>query len=98
MDGWGSLTMLIKRQEAEKNRKTKLKYELQKRREKLLSNSEKKLKFPKVSDEEMGALKAKIRKKYKVTKIKSFVFNIVLLIAVLLLFFYLYTTIRMRNL
>ena len=33
MDGWGSLTMLIKRQEAAKNRKAKLKFDLQKRKE-----------------------------------------------------------------
>jgi hypothetical protein len=36
MDGWGSLTMLIKRQEAAKNRKYSLKYELQKKKRKFV--------------------------------------------------------------
>jgi hypothetical protein len=39
MEGWGSLTMLIKRQEAAKNRKTTLKFELQKRRESLFKDN-----------------------------------------------------------
>lgn len=39
MDGWGSLTMLIKRQELTKARKSKLRYELQKRKEAFLKAS-----------------------------------------------------------
>ena len=51
---FGALTTLIKKQEAAKNRKASLKYELQKRRESLLhSKPEQELEFPEISKTEM---------------------------------------------
>ena len=89
MDGWGSLTMLIKRQEAAKNRKVVLKYELQKRKESYLKGqSNQELEFPKISDAEMKILKAAIRKKYRTKKIKNILLNIILLTSILCLFYY----------
>lgn len=72
MDPWGSLTMLIKKQEAVKNRKAAFKYELQKRRETLLKgSSQKEMQFPEISKAEMEILKEEIRRKYKVERIKN---------------------------
>ena len=77
MDGWGSLTMLIKRQEAAKNRKASLKYELQKRRESYFKGKpEQGLEFPEISTAEMNVLKEKIRKKHKANKIKNAIVSI----------------------
>jgi hypothetical protein len=89
MDGWGSLTMLIKRQEAAKNRKASLKYELQKRRESYFKgNPEQALEFPEISTAEMKVLKEKIRKKYKADKIKNVIINIIIFTFVAAVFYY----------
>jgi hypothetical protein len=58
MDGWGSLTILIKRQEAAKRRKATLKYDLQKRRESYIKKkATQKLEFPEISDSEIKTIK-----------------------------------------
>ena len=89
MDGWGSLAMLIKRQEAAKNRKAKLKYDLQKRKESFLNeNPHQELAFPEISKEKLHALKQEIRKKHKKIRIKSILLNISLLLAFICLVFY----------
>ncbi len=89
MDGWGSLTMLIKRQEAAKNRKAALKYELKKRKENLIKEKyTQNLKFPEISNLEMTALKKEIRKKHKKDKIKNNVINLIIFIIIISLFYY----------
>ena len=81
--------MLIKRQEAAKNRKAKLKYDLQKRKESLLNeNPHQKLEFPEISKEKMHVLKQEIRKKHKKIRIKSILLNIFLLLAFICLVYY----------
>ncbi|WP_139059099.1 hypothetical protein [Polaribacter reichenbachii] len=81
--------MLIKKQEAAKNRKAALKYELQKRREsQLKKGNQTEIEFPEVSKEEMETLKDKIRKKYKAQRIKTVILDICLFIFVLLLFYF----------
>jgi hypothetical protein len=93
MDGWGSLTMLIKRQEAAKNRKSTLKYELQKRRESLFKdNVRQKLEFPEISNADMKILKEEIRKKHRTEKTKSIIINIIIFTFVLFLFYYIFST------
>ena len=78
MIDWGSWTLLIKRQHAEKNRNSKIRYQLQNKREKLLNNSKKQLEFPKISNDKMEILKAKIKKDQKYQKIKSIIINVIL--------------------
>ncbi len=55
MDGWGALTMLIKRQNASRNRKADLRYELRKKKEELLKRkgSHQEFDFPEISKEEL---------------------------------------------
>jgi hypothetical protein len=68
MDGWGSLTMLIKRQEAAKFRKAILRAELRSRKESHLQdvyNSKDEFDFPEISNVEMKKLKNEIRSKYR---------------------------------
>jgi uncharacterized protein (UPF0303 family) len=96
MEGWGSLTMLIKRQEAAKNRKTSLKFELQKRRESLFKdNVRQKLEFPEISNADMKILKEEIRKKYRTEKTKNIIINIIIFTFVLFLFYYIFRTIKL---
>lgn len=90
MDGWGSLTMLIKRQEAAKNRKATLKYELQKRKTSLLNGKKNSLKFPEINADELEIIKSEIRKKYKREKIKSIILDIIILISGFLFLCYLF--------
>lgn len=86
---FGALTSLIKKQEAAKNRKTSLKYELQKRRESLLKNKpSQELEFPEITNTEMKDLKEKIRKKYKEDKIKNTIINSILFLFVVAVFYY----------
>ncbi len=95
MDGWGSLTMLIKRQEAAKRRKSSLKYDLQKRRESFLKNkATQKLEFPEISDSEMKTIKDEIRKKHKREWIKNVLINFLLLICSFFLIYYVLTNIK----
>lgn len=90
MDGWGSLTVLIKKQEAAKNRKAKLKYELQKRRESLISKNLNKLVFNEVSDSDLLEIKAQIRRKYRREKVKNTIVNIILLLISTVILYYIY--------
>lgn len=95
MDGWGSLTMLIKRQEAAKNRNAALKYELQKRRESYFKGKNiQELEFPEISNTEMKILKEKIRKKYKADKIKNVIKNILLFVLVVAVLYYMFSIIK----
>ena len=77
MDGWGSLTMLIKRQNAEKYRKADLRYKLQKRKEEYVHDAYDKdgkaLDFPEVSQAEMEKIKKEIRREMKAQKIRGFI-------------------------
>ncbi|MFK8060235.1 MAG: hypothetical protein AB8B78_09110 [Polaribacter sp.] len=92
---WGALTSLIKRQEAAKNRKAALKYELQKRRESFLSEkTDQNLEFPEISDTEMKVLKEKIRKKYRVQKIRNGIINLTILALVFFLFYYIFINVK----
>lgn len=80
MEGWGSLTVLIKKQEAAKNRKAKLKYELQKRKESLISKEKNSLVFKEVSKADLKTIKAEIREKYRKERIKTLIVNFMLLV------------------
>ncbi|MDN3620133.1 hypothetical protein QWY81_11770 [Polaribacter undariae] len=85
---FGALTTLIKKQEAAKNRKVSLKYELQNRKEGFFTNSSRhELKFPEISKTEMKILKEEIRKKYKAARIKNIAVNFLIIIFVLLIFY-----------
>lgn len=86
---FGAATNLIKKQEAAKNRKASLKYELQKRRASFLKNkSNQELEFPEISKAEMKIIKEKIRQNYKVEKIKNTIINTLLLAFIVTIFYY----------
>jgi len=83
MDPWGSLTMLIKKQEVAKNRKAALKYELQKRREVLLKGgARKEMEFPEISKADMIILKEEIRRKHQADQTKNIIIYILFFILV----------------
>mgnify|MGYP001950925005 CR=1 FL=1 len=86
MDGWGSLTMLLKRQNSDKYRKAQLRHELQKKKENFLSNQESatEFDFPKVSDVEMERIKADIRADFRKQRIKNRIISVFILIAVIM--------------
>ncbi len=96
MDGWGSLTMLIKRQEADKFRKAELRARLKSQKENYLHTREQKdeFDFPEISPQEMKILKEKIRKDLKKQRIKSFIISCLLLTIILTYILYLYFRIR----
>ena len=73
MDGYGALSMLIKRQNADKNRKTKFRYELQKKREELLTTEiiEDSFSFPQLSEFEIKIKKDQIRAQIRKDKIRN---------------------------
>lgn len=82
MDGWGSLTMLIKRQEAAKFRKAALRAELKHRKEGYIHDPytiKDEFDFPEVSEFEMKKIKEEIRKKYRKQRNIQFIFSAVLL-------------------
>ena len=86
---FGVATNLIKKQDAAKNRKASLKYELQKRRARFLKNkSNQELEFPEISKAEMKIIKEKIRQNYKIEKIKNTIINILLLTFIVAIFYY----------
>ncbi|MFY0604060.1 MAG: hypothetical protein JXQ93_08925 [Flavobacteriaceae bacterium] len=90
MDGWGSLTMLIKRQEAAKFRKAALRTELKNRKESYLHDvydSKDEFEFPEVSELEMKRIKKEIRRKYKRQRNIHFLFSIMLLSAIIYVLF-----------
>lgn len=76
MDGWGALTMLIKRQEAAKWRKAELRRQLQKRKEGLIHErtDQNEFNFPKLSNSEMRKVKNQIRRDFKKEKIKHLIY------------------------
>jgi len=81
MDGWGSLTMLIKRQLASRKRKENFQFDLQKKKENLLKNSSiTELEFPVISDSKMKLIKKKIKKKYKTERIKDIILYVIITI------------------
>ena len=94
MDGWGSLTMLIKRQQTDRWRKTELRAQLRKRKEGFLH--EKKLRndldFPEISVLEMQKIKQQIRQDFKKERVQNTIFYIFVLLicigSVLLIYFY----------
>jgi len=98
MDGWGSLTMLIKRQNAEKYRKADLRYELQKRKESYITDKESQdeFDFPQLSRSEMNEIKEDIRKKIRTDKLKSSIRYILAAIAAFLFITYLFMS-YLRN-
>lgn len=90
MDGWGSLTMLIKRQEAAKFRKAKLRAELKNKKEGYLNDVysvKDEFKFPQVSEFEMKKIKEAIHKKYRKQRNLQFLFSITLLSAIVYVLF-----------
>lgn len=93
MDGWGSLTMLIKRQNASKYRKAKNRYEHQKKKEQFLNDYPSELtqlEFPEISPQRLEALKLQIRKRVKRNHtIKVIVYSIVIATCTLLYLYYL---------
>ena len=91
MDPWGSLTMLIKKQEVAKNRKAALKYELQKRREVLLKGgARKEMEFPEISKADMTILKEEIRRKHQAAQTKNIIIYILFFILVLFIIYYVF--------
>jgi len=87
MDGWGSLTMLMRRQNADKYRKAKLRYELQKRKEDFLTNkaAASEFDFPELSKDEMDHVKDTIRSKMKREKILANITSLLIFVATCLL-------------
>ena len=81
--------MLIRRQQADKFRKSELRRKLQNKKESYIGNSlENELDFPKISNSEMKVLKNKIRNEYKKHKIRNFIVNSLLFILALAIMFY----------
>jgi hypothetical protein len=86
MDGWGALTMLMKRQNSDKHRKSKLRYDHQKRRENALSAyTDDSLIFPEVSKKEMEIIKKDIHKKLRKQRLFNF-FSYIMAIALIAAF------------
>ena len=88
MDGWGSLTMLIKRQNAAKYRKAELRHELQKKRESYVKdayNSSEEFEFPEISQHKMNVLKKEIQEKLKRERRKN-IYSYGLAIGLIVLF------------
>ena len=92
MDGWGALTMLIKRQESDKFRKTQLRVKLKNQKEGYLNANQAKdeFDFPKISSEEMKKLKNQIRKDLRKENVKNTLFLLVIFIIVLSVITYVY--------
>lgn len=86
MDGWGALTMLIKRQNADKYRKAEMRRELKKRKEDFLKNkgTASEFDFPELSKDEMGTIKAEIRSKMRKERIRNNILSFFLFISVCL--------------
>lgn len=85
MDGWGSLTMLIKRQNSEKYRKAKSRYDRQKKKEGFLTNDRKESQFdfPQVSEFELERIKGEIRADYRKRRIKNRIISFIILMTVI---------------
>lgn len=99
MDGWGSLTMLIKRQNADKYRKAELRYKLQKKKEGFVHDAYDRdgneFEFPEFSKAEMEAFKKEIRteiKKQRLRNLGTYFLVIILIISFVYLAFWLNDT------
>lgn len=91
MDGWGALTMLIKRQEAAKNRKAVLKKALQEKKMSHLHVENKtEFGFPELSTVELKQLKNDIRKEIKKQRIKSIISSLILLISIISIVYFIF--------
>lgn len=93
MDGWGSLTMLMKRQNAAKYRKAKKRHDHQKKKEQFVNDHSSdftQLEFPEISPQRLETLKLQIRKRAKRKHtIKVIVYAIVIATCTLLYLYYL---------
>lgn len=90
MDGWGSLTMLIKRQEAAKFRKAALRAELKNRKESHIHDpytAKDEFDFPEVSEFEMQKIKQDIKRKYKRQRNLQLLISVTLLITITYILF-----------
>lgn len=90
MDGWGSLTMLIKRQNSDKNRKAELKYQLQKRKESFVKDAYDKegdeFDFPEISKHQMELLKKEIRRDIRNQRLRSILSYLIVTLAIVIFF------------
>ena len=78
----------IKRQQAGKNRKSELKFQLQKRKENLLITRQKdEFNFPELTSLEMKTLKEEIRKVHRKNRAKTFIFSCCILFVILIAVF-----------
>jgi hypothetical protein len=92
MDAWGSLTTLIKKQEAVKQRKATIRKQLRKRKESFINvNPEGKLEFPELSRADMANLKDKIRKEYRKAHFKKGIVNALIFLSIALIFYVIFT-------
>ncbi len=92
MEGWGSLTMLIKRQEADKFLKAQMRSKLKSQRELYLhtNEAEGEFDFPKISSIEMKRIKDQIRKDLRKEKIKNVLYYFVSFLIVFSVIVYIY--------
>lgn len=91
MDGWGALTMLIKRQQADKFRKAALRAKLKSQKESYIHSHQSKdlFDFPELPRSEMEKLKSKIRNDYRKQRISNIFLNSIILISVIVFLLYL---------
>ena len=87
MDGWGSLTMLMKRQNADKYRKARLRHQLQKKKESFLSNQNdhSETDFPEISRAQMELIKQEIRSNLRKQRINSRLISVLIFVLVVIL-------------
>ena len=75
MDGWGALTMLIKRQNAAKYRKAELRHKLQKKKEGFVHDAYDKegneFAFPEFTETQMNSFKKEVRTEIRRERLKS---------------------------
>jgi len=90
MDGWGALTMLIKRQQADKFRKAALRAKLKSQKESYIHSHESKdeFNFPELPRSEMEKLKSEIRRDFKKQRIKQNLYYTAILITILTFFYF----------
>ena len=82
---WGALTILIKKQNANKYRKARSRYDRQKKKEGFLTNdgTESEFDFPEVSELEMERIKAEIRADFREQRLKNRIVSFFIWVAVL---------------
>lgn len=89
---WGALSILIKKQEANKFRKAELRSKLKSQREGYSNAHESKdeFDFPKISSVEMKRLKSQIRKDFRKEKIKDVIYYGAIVITIVIGFYYIF--------